>query len=329
MSSNNSSINNDIKLGKHHPNNIELFLSEIKTNIQNNFKKILEHKSPCSKLQSALEYVLFSDSKYIRSALIYAVIYSYDKPSHDFSDINNNILLNSATAIELIHTYSLIHDDLPSMDNDDLRRGKPSCHIQFDEATAILAGDCLQTMAYKLLAETNYLSTDNIVHNTLLEKKLDIIDILTKSTDQHGMIAGQSLDLNNINNLSITEDTLKQVYILKTAKLITAALQIGGILVNLDNNKYNLITILGQKLGLAFQIQDDILDYTQNSSTLGKPALSDKHRGLPTYPSVLGLDKTKDLLEQYWNTCFDIINKLNFDNNILENLIYYIKNRVN
>jgi geranylgeranyl pyrophosphate synthase len=294
------------------------FLNSVQNKINNKFIELLKtNPASCPRLQQALEYTLLNTGKRLRPALVYA--------SSDFSsfinntqnnNLTNHLLLNTACAIELIHTYSLVHDDLPAMDNDDIRRGKPSCHIQFDEATAILTGDCLQTMAFDLL------STEYIVHNNLniLKNQLKIIKLLSQASGYQGMVAGQSIELNQDsykkNNLNITPlELLDTVHLLKTGKLITVSLQIGGILTNCTPEQYDLLTALGNKLGLIYQIKDDILDYLPNT------------KQLPCYPGVLGLEQAHAVLNLNATECAELISQLRAENSQLDYLVTTIITR--
>lgn len=290
--------------------NIHSFLNLVKQEINSKLNQIVEqYQSPCSTLQAAIRYVVSSNGKRLRPALLYAT-YNLIKAGTTEKALNP-LILNAACAMELIHTYSLVHDDLPAMDNDDLRRGLPACHIKFGEATAILVGDGLQTMAFNLLSE--YYSTSNF------EQQIVILNILSKAAGIQGMIAGQSMELNqkpdNQANKLKSTDFIDTIHLLKTGKLIAASLQIGAKLAACTQPQYELINLLGIKLGLAFQVQDDLLDYTKSSSILGKPALSDQKRALPTYPTIMGVEQAQTALLNLWGDCFSLLAQLGADNN--------------
>ncbi len=190
-----------------------------------------------------------------------------------------------ACAIEFIHTYSLIHDDLPCMDNDDMRRGKPASHIQFGEANALLAGDSLLTMAFETLASADKLNCHAIVK---------AVSVLARAAGCAGMIGGQVLDLDN-EDKSITVYDLRQVDNLKTGELIRAACVLGCIAANANEQYVKAASSFAAHLGLAFQIVDDILDVTSNEETLGKPIGSDIENSKSTYVSLLGLEKAQQI----------------------------------
>lgn len=323
---------NPKRLTKHNES-IDIYISNVKKILNSQFTNILTTlPAPCPILQQALEYTMLANGKNLRAALIFAtcpkiynnILSKLNNKSLAKLDNSSLILLNSACAIELIHTYSIIHDDLPSMDDDDFRRGKPSCHKKFNEATAILVGDCLQTLAFTLLA-------DRIVEPV---NQLKIIQILSNAIGHQGMVAGQSLELNQDNSSNFTNNNLQinklnQIHNLKTGKLFTACVEIGAVINNIeqDTNQFQLLSSLGKNIGLAFQIQDDILDYTKSSSELGKPAKSDTKRNLPTYSNIIGLNEAENILDELWQECNVILHQLNLDTSILEKLINFIKLR--
>ncbi len=188
---------------------------------------------------------------------------------------------NFAAALEFIHTYSLIHDDLPCMDNDDMRRGRPSCHIQFGEDTALLAGDALLTLAF---------ATASTATNIAPPLSLRAIKVLADSSGVHGMVGGQVIDL-AIENSPAELSTVLDMYSRKTGALIRAAAEIGCILANADEEKISAAKTFAEKIGLAFQITDDVLDITSTESELGKPTGSDEKNNKSTVVSLLGMDK--------------------------------------
>lgn len=293
----------------------------IHTTIQtyvNHFNEILEKrlnaqpiKAP--RLKDALLYASLNGGKRIRAILIYLSGQSFDAQIE--------ALDYAACAIELIHAYSLVHDDLPAMDNDTLRRGKPTCHIQFDEATAILTGDLMQSLAFEFLTHPDLKIKYQIKETQMLKA------IRTLSDAANQMVSGQVLDLQS-ENKKITFQELKQIHELKTGALITAALTIGLLFSPNDQNEHylNLLTDLGASLGLAFQIQDDILDITTETEILGKIQGSDLSQGKSTYPSLLGLDQSHRLLEEAFTNAYDIAKKLPNHTKLVE-LIHWIQNR--
>lgn len=228
-------------------------------------------------LFEAVRYSLFNGGKRIRPLLAYAA-------AHAVGEINPSTD-RVAAAIEMIHAYSLIHDDLPAMDNDDLRRGKPSCHIAFDEATAILAGDGLQTLAFEqLLSEGQQLPP---------EITLRLIGFLTKAAGLGGMVYGQAIDMAAVNR-TLSLPQLEHMHRHKTGALITASILMGAMTAGATQQQLDALNDYGEAIGLAFQVQDDILDVTADTAVLGKQQGSDQARNKPTYLSLLGIDAARE-----------------------------------
>lgn len=232
-----------------------------------------------SNLHDAMRYAVLGDGKRIRPVLVYASGHAFGV---DYSELDG-----PAVAVEIIHAYSLIHDDLPAMDNDDLRRGRPTCHRAYDEATAILAGDALQALAFHVLAHDPNIKVES-------DKRIRMIDILAIASGSRGMAGGQSIDLDSVGKeLTIAE--LENMHIHKTGALIRACTELGALSYQ-DINPENLerISRYGKCIGLAFQIQDDILDVEGETEIIGKPQGSDQQRNKPTYPNLLGLKQAKE-----------------------------------
>jgi len=233
-------------------------------------KLLSEYDNPCPKLKAAISYSLLNQGKCIRSALVYYTGQMFNS--------NFELLKKAMLAVELIHTYSLVHDDLPAMDNSDLRRGMPTSHVKFDEATAILVGDALQALAFEQLTAININP----------ETQLEMVKILAKNSGINGMVGGQSLDINNtVKNI----EDLNKLHNLKTGALITASILLGALSDTDNLNNKELLSSLieyGKTIGLAFQIVDDILDIEQSTETLGKPQNLDKTKEIPTYPELMG-----------------------------------------
>lgn len=238
-------------------------------------------------LHEAMRYAVLGDGKRIRPVLVFA--------AGEACGVDIDQLTGPACAVEMIHAYSLIHDDLPAMDDDDLRRGRPTCHKQFDEATAILAGDALQALAFQVLAEDEKIQVS-------AERRIEMIKRLALASGSEGMAGGQAIDLAAVGKgLSLPE--LEKMHQFKTGALIRSSVELGG-LSSMDADAEQ-ITHLGEYarcIGLAFQVQDDILDVESDTETLGKPQGSDEARNKPTYPNLLGMEKAKqtaqDLLQQ-------------------------------
>jgi len=263
---------------------LENFLSQTREQVSQNIKKSIGNSNL---IEEAMSYSALGDSKMIRAALINA-------SGRINKKISDSSLLTFSTGVELIHTYSLIHDDLPSMDDDDLRRGKDSSHIKFGEANAILAGDALQSLAYEIICDESSLEDKH---------KIEAIKMISKACGKNGMVYGQHLDI-NAETKKINEQSIENIHILKTGRLIECSVMLGQI-GNEDLEEKDLIRSFGNKIGLAFQITDDILEVTSSKETLGKNINSDVKNCKATYVNILGLDesikKSKDLCESAIN----------------------------
>ena len=272
------------------------YLSQVKKLVLN---KIHISIGNSNLIEDAMSYSALANSKMIRAGLVFAS-----------SETNNNLhkdsIITMAAAVELMHTYSLIHDDLPCMDDDDLRRNQPSSHIKYGEANAVLAGDALQALAYEIICEDSYLDDS---------EKVCSIKILSKACGKNGMVYGQHLDIENENNKDIDQNMLDEIHKLKTGKLIECSVMLGQIGSDFKKDSINLLESFSKYIGLAFQITDDILDITQSEEILGKNKNSDIKNNKITYIDILGLDgaknKAKELTELAINTLetFDIAGK--------------------
>lgn len=226
-------------------------------------------------LLEAMIYSVSGGGKRIRALLAYAAAPLFGEA--------NSLTDQAALALEYIHAYSLIHDDLPAMDDDDLRRGKPSCHKAFDEATAILAGDALQARSFELLSRGSDFPT----------QRLAMMRSLAEAAGARGMVGGQSIDLNSVDT-QLSLDQLKQMHALKTGALIKASVQLGAISsADVSLTELQSLNEFADAIGLAFQIQDDILDVTADTQTLGKPQGADVALNKPTFVSFMGLEGAK------------------------------------
>jgi geranylgeranyl pyrophosphate synthase len=231
-----------------------------------------------SRLLEAMRYSTLAGGKRVRPVLVYATGEALGAPLE--------LLDSAAAAVELIHVYSLVHDDLPAMDNDDLRRGRPTCHRAFDEATAILVGDALQARAFEVLA--NAPATISAV------ARLEMLRVLADAIGTRGMAGGQAIDLEAVKQ-TLGEAELERMHRQKTGALILASVLLGAISAGLEDvPERAALAEFGAEIGLAFQIQDDILDVEGTTSSLGKRAGADADRVKPTYPSVLGLEKSRE-----------------------------------
>ena len=262
-------------------NELELrqFLAETRSRVDAALDRFLppESTSPF-RLHAAIRWSVFAGGKRFRPLLVLAVGQTFGAAVEQ--------LLSTACALEMIHTYSLIHDDLPSMDNDDLRRGRATCHVQFDEATAILAGDVLQTLAFKIVSEDEELPA---------EKRVRLItDIARASGTPHGMVAGQARDL-EAESREVGASELEQIHRLKTGALIIAAARCGAIIADAGEAELAAVTDYAAQLGLLFQITDDILDVTSTAEAIGKTPGKDLRSKKATYPQLHGIDAARDL----------------------------------
>lgn len=258
-----------------------------------------------NRLHDAMQYVVLSGGKRLRALLVYIVGLTLGA---DISDLDR-----PAAAIELIHAYSLTHDDLPAMDDDELRRGKPTCHIAYDEATAILAGDALQCLAFEILAEP-YPSQLSV------EQRLKIIHNLTTASGAQGMAGGQSLDL-IATGKALSVEEVERIHNLKTGRLIAASIMSGAICAPKAEKMLPTLEMFAHKIGLAYQIHDDILDIESTTAQLGKAQGADLKQNKATYPSVVGLDEAKNIRDWLTNQSLALLKKLNADTSALENIV--------
>jgi geranylgeranyl pyrophosphate synthase len=262
------------------------------------------------RLHEAIRWSLFAGGKRFRPALVFAVGRTFGASTEK--------MLRTASAVEMIHTYSLIHDDLPSMDNDDLRRGRLTCHKKFDEATAILAGDVLETMAFQAIAE------DELLPPTM--RVLLIAELARAAGTPLGMVAGQQLDLEAEGRES-SIDEVEQIHRLKTGALITACGKAGAIIGGADDSEIQTIAEYSAKLGLLFQITDDLLDVTQSTEDLGKTAKKDIAANKATYPSVYGTEATAELASSLCREAATTLEKIKRPTDLLRQIARYTLER--
>ncbi|AGF48371.1 farnesyl diphosphate synthase [Candidatus Kinetoplastibacterium oncopeltii TCC290E] len=279
------------------------WISNIMNNINDNLNKILpDYDSSSSILQKAMRYSTVSGGKRIRALLVYASFIA----SNDYLVEKDDILIaldKAAIAMELIHSYSLIHDDLPSMDNDCTRRGKPSSHIVFGEGIAILAGDALQSLAFELLSRIS------ISHET----RLNLIKNLAQSAGYLGMSGGQAIDLDNIGN-NISYDQLKNMHSMKTGAIIACSIKFGYLLAGANQIVRCMLDDFANYLGIIFQIVDDIIDVTSSGEQLGKTAGKDHKYNKPTYVSIFGIVESRKILDELKNKAINTIKPMDSSN---------------
>jgi farnesyl diphosphate synthase len=234
-----------------------------------------------TKLHAAMRYALLGGGKRVRPLLVYAAgaLFGADAAT----------LSRAAAAVEMIHAYSLVHDDMPCMDDDELRRGKPTVHVAYDEATALLVGDALQSQAFLVLSEAASVPA---------ARQVAMLRLLAHASGSAGMCGGQAIDLDSV-GLSLTLEQLEQMHQLKTGALLRAAVVLGALAgKDLDDNELAALNVYARAIGLAFQVVDDVLDATADSATLGKTAGKDAADNKPTYVSILGLEPSRALAEK-------------------------------
>ena len=262
----------------------------------------------------AMRYSFFAGGKRVRPILCLAAA----EAVQDYDDGFPNALLLTACALECIHTYSLIHDDLPAMDDDQLRRGKPTNHMVFSEAGAILAGDSLLTYAFELLSSEEL--------ETGATDRLRIISLISKAIGPEGMVGGQFLDLTH-EGKEVRYDILREIHSRKTGALITASVQAGGVFGKCTTDQFHALTRYGTQIGLAFQIIDDLLNVEGTQEQLGKAAGSDAARNKATYPALFGLDSTREKAQEAVNEALTALEGFDERAAMLRELAQYIVTR--
>ncbi|HYE66953.1 MAG TPA: farnesyl diphosphate synthase [Pyrinomonadaceae bacterium] len=261
-------------------------------------------------VHSAIRWSLFAGGKRLRPALLLATGEAFGA--------RRAALLSSACALEMIHTYSLIHDDLPSMDDDDLRRGRPTCHVQFGEATAILAGDALQTLAFQTIAEDERIAP---------EVRIRVISEVARAAGTpKGMVAGQAYDL-AAESREVTNDELERIHRHKTAALIIACARSGAIIAGASSAELEAITRYAAQLGLLFQITDDLLDVTATAEDLGKTPGKDARSRKATYPSLYGLEATRGRAQAVYREACAALDQIEKETQLLRGIASYILER--
>ncbi|MHB1948977.1 MAG: polyprenyl synthetase family protein [Gammaproteobacteria bacterium] len=284
-------------------------LTELSQLCQNRLEKLFNHylidtQSQAPELQKAMGYAVLNGGKRIRPLLVYATGLALDAPWEN-CDV-------PACALEFMHAYSLIHDDLPAMDNSDLRRGIPSCHKAFNEALAILAGDALQPLAFEVLAS----------HPAPLraEQRVLMIQNLSHASGMQGMAAGQTLDIEGTR-------ALEEMYQLKTGALLTACVKLGAIAASLQNTTtLHALEKYARNIGLAFQIQDDLLDF-ENAEMTGKPQGLDVANQKMTYPAIHGIAHTRLKIEELFSEALSAVEVLGAKSEILREFAHYLMQR--
>ncbi len=287
------------------------YLSVKRKQIDTALGVIIDQNSKDSTIRDAMKHSLMASGKRLRPILCIAAadtVGSHSDPT----------TLRTACAIEMIHTYSLIHDDLPAMDNDTLRRGQPTCHIKFDEATAILAGDALLTLAFEILSSVNAADTDRGALN-----RLRVINTIARAAGCNGMIEGQMQDIAAEGKVLGLAD-LKKMHRLKTGALIEASVISGTILGNGNRDQIEKLKNYARNIGLAFQITDDILNVEGDPDIMGKDVGTDQSRGKSTYPSILGMEKSKKFARKLVNDALKVLDYFDNKADPLRAIAHYI-----
>ena len=289
---------------------IDKLFSEVRQLVDQELDRLVPNEGGEPKrLYAAIRWSLFGEGKRFRPALVFSAGRSFGS--------DDAALIRTAAAVEMMHTYSLIHDDLPAMDDDDLRRGRATVHKKFDEATAILAGDALQAMAFETIAE------DLLLDESL---RLKLVSELSVAAGQ--MVAGQQLDL-EAEGKQVDLDQIKHIHQGKTGALIRFSVRAGGLIAGASDEEMAVLNDFGEKIGLLFQVTDDILDVTSTSAELGKTAGKDITSRKATYPDVLGLARACELAQMIKDEAIASLNSLARDSTSLRSISEYVSSRNN
>ena len=291
---------------------VSQYLSEVKELVKTKLTESIGNSNPVEK---SMAYSAIAESKMVRAGLIFA-------SSEINSSLEHDSVITLAASIELMHTYSLIHDDLPCMDDDDIRRNQPSNHIKYGEANAVLSGDALQALSYEIICNDIYLSDNN---------KVKALKHLSHACGKNGMVLGQHLDIDNENNLAKTDqESLDHIHQLKTGKLIECSVLFGQLNNDLNDNEIQNLKSFSRKLGLAFQIIDDVLDVTESSEVLGKNSNSDIKNNKDTYVNILGVESSRARAKSLVESAIADLNNNNPANiDKLVDIAYYLIERRN
>lgn len=291
---------------------VSQYLSEVKELVKAKLTKSIGNSNPVEK---SMVYSAIAESKMVRAGLIFA-------SSEINSSLEHDSVITLATSIELMHTYSLIHDDLPCMDDDDIRRNQPSNHIKYGEANAVLSGDALQALSYEIICNDIYLSDNN---------KVKALKLLSQACGKNGMVLGQHLDIENENNLAKTDqESLDHIHQLKTGKLIECSVLFGQLNNDLNDSELQNFKSFSRKLGLAFQIIDDVLDVTESSEILGKNNNSDIKNNKDTYVNIIGIESSRARAKSLIESSIADLNNNNLTNiDKLVDIAYYLIERRN
>ncbi|MDQ0213821.1 geranylgeranyl diphosphate synthase type II [Oikeobacillus pervagus] len=288
---------------------LKLFMKEYNEQLQNELKNYISTLNAPEILKSAMDYSLQAGGKRIRPILLFATLQAFHQDPKKG--------LETALALEMIHTYSLIHDDLPSMDDDDLRRGKPTNHKVFGEGYAILAGDALLTYAFQIIAQTPHYE-DHL--------KVKLIEWLAKGAGPEGMVGGQVADIEG-ETKNLTLEELQNVHKNKTGKLLAYGILAGAMIAEATAQQLEILQQFASHLGIAFQIKDDILDVEGDEAKIGKKVGSDSAKDKSTYPSLLSLDGAKEKLQYHIQEATKALNKTGLETDLLQEMVTLIATR--
>lgn len=287
------------------------FLASCRAPVDTELDRLIPKESDePARVHAAIRWSVFAGGKRFRPALLLAVGQTFGA--------SNDHLIRTACALEMIHTYSLIHDDLPSMDDDELRRGRATCHVKFDEATAILAGDALQALAFQTIAEAENL-------NAALRIQL-ISEITRAAGTPEGMVAGQALDL-AAESREVRGEELERIHQHKTGALIRAAARCGAMIAGTNESEIVAVTEYATNLGLLFQITDDLLDVTATAEDLGKTPGKDARASKATFPSLYGVDATRERVDVVHRRTCEALEAIERPTDILRSIANFIRDR--
>ncbi len=292
---------------------VAAFLARRRADVDRELEKLLPGGDAWpSHLHQAIRHSVFAGGKRLRPILCLAAGEVLGARTED--------LIAPACGLEMIHTYSLIHDDLPALDNDDLRRGVPTCHVVFGEATAILAGDSLLTHGLGIFAS-------HPKAERFAAAKVRVLETVVEAIGTRGMIGGQAADLEAEKEASPTAELVEKIHENKTGRLIRASLLVGAILAGSDAETLALVDLYGQRIGLAFQIKDDLLDVESDAATLGKASGKDAAAGKATFPGVWGVEKSRQLLADNVASAVETASRLPGGGGVLPDLARFVGNR--
>jgi geranylgeranyl diphosphate synthase, type II len=288
---------------------LDIFQQKYKPKIEDTMISYVQKKEMPSTIKNAMVYSLEAGGKRIRPILLLAVLDGFQKKPE--------LGMKTAAALEMIHTYSLIHDDLPSMDDDDLRRGKPTNHKVFGEAMAILAGDGLLTHSFGLIAEDPLITSD---------QKVRLISLLALFAGPEGMVGGQVADIEG-ENRELSLEEMEMIHVRKTGKLLIFSVLAGAVIAGASEEEQTRLESYAHHIGLAFQIQDDILDIEGNEELIGKRIGSDVFKHKSTYPGLLTVDGAKNKLQFHLDEALSSLEGLSMDTKLLKQIAHLIVNR--